>query len=356
MGAVAVGIFDHLDRRRAPLQQIYEERLQLLEAADAAGIDGYHLAEHHATPLGMAPSPGIFLAAASQRTRRIRLGPLVFLLPLYSPLRLLEEICMLDHLSGGRLELGVGRGVSPFELSYHGVDLLRSREMYEEALTLLIRGFTCERLCFDGRYYRCLNVPVELQTLQKPYPPLWYPTSSRDSVRYAARHGMNTVFSGTPESVRVSVDIYRQTWAQHRHDPTRLNAHVAAPKIGISLKLYVAESDQEALRVARPAQQEHYDSLVKLWRDFNVTPSGFTPDLDALLAGNAALVGSPERVREQAARALETSGANYLVCQAQFGEMTHAQALRSLRLFASEVAPSLREQPLAATPATQFQE
>src|SRR5437016_12977750 len=113
MAQVAFGLFDWVDRGEAPLHQLYEERLQLLEAADAAGFFCYHLAEHHATPLGMAPSPGMFLAAAAQRTRRIRLGPLVYLLPLYEPRRLLEEICMLDPLSRGRLDVGVGRGVPP---------------------------------------------------------------------------------------------------------------------------------------------------------------------------------------------------------------------------------------------------
>src|SRR6266540_6984967 len=115
MAQVTFGLFDWIDRGEAPLQQLYAERLQLLEAADAAGFFCYHLAEHHATPLGMAPSPGLFLTAAAQRTRRIRLGPLVYLLPLYHPLRLLQEICMLDHLSRGRLELGVGRGIVPME-------------------------------------------------------------------------------------------------------------------------------------------------------------------------------------------------------------------------------------------------
>src|ERR671930_1558950 len=140
MAQVTFGLFDWIDRGTAPLHQLYEERLQLLEAADAAGFFSYHLAEHHATPLGMAPSPALFLAAAAQRTRRIRLGPLVYLLPLYHPLRLIEEVCMLDHLSGGRLELGVGRGVSPYELGYHGLDPAVTRAMFQEALAVIVAG------------------------------------------------------------------------------------------------------------------------------------------------------------------------------------------------------------------------
>ena len=104
MAQVSFGLFDWVDRGETPLQQLYEERLQLLEVADTAGFFCYHLAEHHATPLGMAPSPALFLTAVAQRTR-LRVGPLVYLLPLYNPLRLIEEVCMLDHISGGRLEL-----------------------------------------------------------------------------------------------------------------------------------------------------------------------------------------------------------------------------------------------------------
>ena len=95
------------------LADTYEQRLQVLAAADALGYWCYHVAEHHGTPLGMAPAPGLFLAAATQRTRRIRLGPLVYLLPLYNPVRLAEEICMLDHLSRGAWSWASGAAPRP---------------------------------------------------------------------------------------------------------------------------------------------------------------------------------------------------------------------------------------------------
>ena len=135
---VQFGIFDWIDRNQLPLPDLYEQRLQCLEYADEAGFYCYHLAEHQATPLGMAPSPGVFLAAATQRTRHIRLGPLVYLLPLYNPLRLAQEICMLDNMSRGRLELGVGRGVSPYELAFYQVTPQQARAMFREALDILL--------------------------------------------------------------------------------------------------------------------------------------------------------------------------------------------------------------------------
>ena len=127
-------IFDHMDRSGEQLAVQYENRLTMLEACDRAGFHGYHLAEHHQTPLGFAPSPSVFLAAAAQRTKNIRLGALVFTLSLYHPLRILDEICMLDHLSKGRLELGLGRGISPIEVNFYGVDAEKSPEIYGEAV------------------------------------------------------------------------------------------------------------------------------------------------------------------------------------------------------------------------------
>src|SRR5215472_17886347 len=127
------GIFDWIDDSRRPPADVYEHRLKMIEYADSAGFWCYHVAEHHGTPLGLAPSPNLFLASAAGRTRRIRLGTLVNVLPLYDPVRLVEEICMLDHLSQGRLELGVGRGGSPTELLNFGVNGVdEARALYME--------------------------------------------------------------------------------------------------------------------------------------------------------------------------------------------------------------------------------
>src|SRR5687767_15104587 len=143
---VQFGIFDWIDRNQLPLLDLYEQRLQWLGYADEAGFYCYHLAEHQATPLGMAPSPSVFLSAAIQRTRRMRLGPLVYLLPLYNPLRLVQEICMLDNMSRGRLEVGVGRGVSPYELAFFNVTPQQARAIFREALGILISGLTSGEL------------------------------------------------------------------------------------------------------------------------------------------------------------------------------------------------------------------
>src|SRR5580698_2164501 len=155
-----IGLFDHVEFGDRPMAQLLDERLQYAEAADAAGIYCLHVAEHHQTPLNMVPVPGVYLGAVARATKRMRLAPLVYLLPLYSPLRLIEEICMLDHLSYGRLDVGVGRGVSPYELKFHKVEHDQSREIFIDAYKYISAGLTTDSLSYKGEHYVYENVPI----------------------------------------------------------------------------------------------------------------------------------------------------------------------------------------------------
>jgi len=158
---VDFGVFDHLDRGGFELGEHYRNRLRLIENYDEIGLYAYHLAEHHGSSLGMAPSPSVFLSAVAQRTQRLRMGPMVYVLPVHEPLRLIEEICMLDQLSGGRLEVGIGRGQSPYELGCFSVGHLEARKRFPEALQVLQLGLT--RL---ARHYG-IDVPSDLPRRRK---------------------------------------------------------------------------------------------------------------------------------------------------------------------------------------------
>jgi alkanesulfonate monooxygenase SsuD/methylene tetrahydromethanopterin reductase-like flavin-dependent oxidoreductase (luciferase family) len=157
------GVFDHVDDSGLPLAEHLEARLRIAETYDRLGFHCYHIAEHHGTPLGLAPSPGILFAALSQRTTRLLFGPLVYLLPIYHPLRLVEEVAMLDALSNGRFQLGIGRGVSPIELGFYGLDMAEQRERYDETLAVLLEGLSSEVLDFKGRFYAYDKVPMALR-------------------------------------------------------------------------------------------------------------------------------------------------------------------------------------------------
>jgi len=337
MGKVSFGIFEWLDRGAVPVQRLYQDRLEMLEIADQAPFFCYHLAEHHGTPLGMAPSPSVFLSAVAQRTRRIRLGPLVYLLPLYDPLRLVEEICMLDQLSGGRLEVGLGRGVSPYELGCFGVDPATTREIFDEALAVIIAALTHDRLTFEGKHYRYADVPMEVKPLQKPYPPLWYPTHNPASIEYAARHGFHYAGLGPAPVLRGAVDAYRKLWNEHRDDPGRINGHVSDPKIGVIRQIVVADGEAAAHDAAKSAHQTWYRSITKLWHDHDDHTYDAVFGWEGAVEYEGILFGTPARVRDQIARLVEISGCNYLACSFAWGSLPREQAERSLRLFIDQV-------------------
>ena len=143
------GVFDHIDDGRARRAGIFGERLALIERYEHAGFHAYHLAEHHGTPLGHGPSPSVFMAADPAHDA-LRLGPLRLLLPLYHPLRLIEEVCMLDHLSDGRLQIGVGAGVSPVEVGFFEVDWDSRRDRFDETFEILLKGLASDELTHHG--------------------------------------------------------------------------------------------------------------------------------------------------------------------------------------------------------------
>jgi alkanesulfonate monooxygenase SsuD/methylene tetrahydromethanopterin reductase-like flavin-dependent oxidoreductase (luciferase family) len=338
------GIFDHLDGNDLPLEDFYAARLKIVEAYDRAGFYCYHLAEHHFTPLGMAPSPSVFLAAVAQRTLRLRFGPLVYALPLHHPLRLIEEICMLDHLSGGRLDIGFGRGSSPIELSLYGEDPAQAQEIYAENLELILQGLTHKVLNFRGKRYSFSDLPMRFEPLQKPHPPLWYGVHSPDSAERAARGALNTVSLGAPDEIAIAIERYRATWNE-------LHPRRSLPKLGLGRFIVVAESDEEALRLARRAYPKWEASFTHLFRAHGKSPSHpRPPDFDALAARGQGVAGSPETVIKFLSSQLAATRCNYVVGQFAFGDLTLDETLLSVALFADEVMPVLKTRNAAPGP------
>ncbi|CAN0426621.1 unnamed protein product, partial [Phaeothamnion confervicola] len=208
------GLWDHFDRSQTPFHKAIDERLAFLVAGDEAGFHAFHVAEHHCTPLNLVPVPGVYLGAVARLTKRMRLGPLCYLLPLYSPLRLLEEIAMLDNMSNGRLDIGVGRGVSPFELNYHNVDPETSREVFAEILDILEKGMTSDRLDHQGKRFSYKNVPIEVKPVQQPHPPIWYPSSNEPGSTFAGERGYNFMTLGPRSLAKKNIDAYKVAYAK----------------------------------------------------------------------------------------------------------------------------------------------
>ena len=330
------GIFDHLDRNHLPLREYYEQRLQVIEAFDRYGFYAYHVAEHHFTPLGMAPSPSVFLSAIAQRTARLRFGTFVYALPVHHPLRVLEEICMLDHMSGGRLEIGFGRGSVPFEISYYGQSAEERQQIYAERLDLILKAFTVDTLTWDGRYDQFTDVPMELKSLQQPHPPLWYGAHSPASAERAARKGLNIVTNDMPANARAIVARYREVWSEAQ-------SAVVLPKMGVVRFIVVADTDETALTIARRAYLRWRASFTYLSELNGALPESplLVESFDALIGQGQAIAGSPDTVRAFLAHQVEDSRVNYIVGQFCFDDLTLGEMLRSVELFAAHVMPAL---------------
>ena len=333
------GVFDHLDASGEPLDEFYEDRLRLAEAYDRVGLHALHVAEHHATPLGLAPSPSVFLASVAQRTRRLRFGPLVYTLALYHPLRLADEICMLDQLSRGRLELGVGRGVSPIEIEHFGFDPAKSQAMYVEAYRAILQALQSRTLRFEGEYYRFKDVPVHLAPFQRPHPPIWYGLSNPESAEFAAQNRFNVVSTAAPKAVRAITDRYREAWARAGNDPARI------PFIGMARHVVIADTEAEALRLARRAYARWWESFFFLWKLRGMTPpfTTYTADFDAVLANGQAIAGTPDQVRDAIAAQAAEAGLNYMLLRFAFGDLKLEESLRSLELFHAKIQPALEK-------------
>ena len=336
------GIFDHVDERQQPLAQMFDERIEFIRAAEDSGFRGYHVAEHHCTPLGMAPSPGVWLSAVARETSTIRFGPMVYLLPLYHPLRLIEEICMLDHLSNGRLEVGVGRGVSPVEIGMFGVDPAESPAMYMEALDLIHRGLTVDKLSFEGKYYQYEDVPMSIKPLQKPVP-FWSASMSPDGQTLAARHGMHSCALGDLKTVKQATDNYKALWTEHAGDPLRQIDAKHQLLVGAYRQVIIADTDAEAEKLAGPVYRDWFDKLIKLWKERNVDAPflGSMGEFEVARKAGLVVVGSPNSVADELNRHAQECGFNYLVAQIAFGNLTHAQEMRSLEHFTKTVIPAM---------------
>ena len=393
--ALQFGVFDHIEPCEGmTLQEIYDLRLLQLERLEAAGFYSYHLAEHHTPAVhSLAPSQNVFLAALSQRTSTLRFGPCVYVLPLHHPIRLIEEISMLDHLSGGRLELGVGRG-GVFEAFFWGQDsdVEVNAARYGETLRCIQEGLSHDELNFHGEFYNFDELPMRLRPQQTPFPPFWY----MRNVETAAIDGMNTIIVGSLDGFEANVRRYREEWERHQGKGA-LTTQGTEPKIGLVNHLLLAETDAAAQREAQPAWESYRwnlgtprrleaerRGLTQFYGDrMNPRPAAAPPrdlpreerrDLDASFeelerrqrranfrggigdghssgagAGFGAIAGSPATIREYMDEYVAT-GANYFVCSFQWGSLSHEQAMRSIELFATEVMPHYTEK-LAAVQA-----
>jgi alkanesulfonate monooxygenase SsuD/methylene tetrahydromethanopterin reductase-like flavin-dependent oxidoreductase (luciferase family) len=332
---VRFGIFDHFELRDEAPSQRYENRLQMIAAADAAGFWCYHKAEHHFTALDTAPSANLLFAAASQRTQHIRLGSLVYLLPFYDPVRLVEEICVLDQLTGGRLEVGIGKGINPVEHELWGHPRAEAKARFDAAFAIVRAGLQEGRLCHNAQHP---EAPLLLEPYQARGPGLWYP----GNYRYAGEHRLHTILGGPAAALVQPAREFAELCAR---PVANWNPGVDHPVLGVTRHVYVAPTDGAALERVQRAFPAYHANLISLWRRYD-EPLPNDPSLggDVALARQMQVLvaGAPATVAEHLRMVSETVGTDYLVCAFTWGDLSHAEAMASLQLFVDEVMPACR--------------
>jgi len=345
-----IGLFDHIEYGERPTAQLFDERLAFIQECDKAGFYCLHLAEHHQTPLNMVPAPGVFLGAVARVTKKIKMGPLVYLLPLYSPLRMIDEICMIDHLSHGRAEIGVGRGVSPFELKYHHIEHDQSRGIFIDAYRCISKGLTTDQLTYKGPHYEFENVPIALKPLQQPYPPFWYGSSGAEGSTWAGEEGLHFVTLGPNPLAKSNIDTFKQAFAKGGGKPAQPKPEFSGGvAMGVTRHIFVDETDEKARAWAKPAMDNHLANLNWLRTKHGVTLTEARmrnvrgQSFEECVDEGTAIAGSPKTVLAELEKHHKQIGFNYLLAYLFLGTMTAEQAMRSLKLFVAEVMPAIEK-------------
>jgi len=336
------GIFSVVDHYPAELSrttgQFYDELLEQAEAADQLGFESFWIAEHHFHEYGAIPRPAVWMAAAAQRTRKIRLGAAVVVLPFDNPLRVAEDYAMVDVISNGRLELGVGSGYLAHEFTGFGMRPEDKRERFDESLEILLRAWTGEKFSYDGRYHSIKDVAINVIPVQKPHPPVSIAVLRNEAAPHVGRKGfplMLIPYASTEQISELSsvVHNYREEFAGSGKDAT-----TARTRFG--LHTHCAQSSQQARAEAKPAIDRYVRTrLYAKQRPF-----------DTLLDKSLVAIGDPNDVVEIVKRYQQCGLTDFLAIT-NFGGMPHKQVLKSMELLATQVQPAFADHlaPAGAT-------
>jgi alkanesulfonate monooxygenase SsuD/methylene tetrahydromethanopterin reductase-like flavin-dependent oxidoreductase (luciferase family) len=338
------GIFDELSTIDGEEQGlVYDAHLDLIFLAERLNYHSYWFAEHHFGADRAAPSPNLLIAAASRVTTKILLGNMINVLPFHNPVRLAEETAMLDHLTHGRLQFGIGRGVRPPEFSRYKVDMGLSREMFVESYEMHKQLWTTSGATTQGRFWSYDDVTIIPPVLQNPYPPVWCTGMSRESARWAAEQGLAfvTSFLGPDETEEIG-DEYREHFQASERWPE--------PYFGVMRHLYISDSEASARDEIGPV----YDRLFHHWLDVALTKKTNVPEsykayperhvrlgnmnLDQLRDEGLILFGGPDEVIEQVTDH-ERRNTDLLMLWVSPWGVSVDRAARCIELFARDVMP-----------------
>ena len=351
----------------------YAEHLVAWEEADRLGYDGIGFNEHHCSPYGLMNSPNLMASAAAQRTKRAKLLIYGNLLPLHEPLRLAEELSMIDCLSGGRLISGFARGI-PREYQVHNVPLAESRARFEEAYEIITRAWTEEVFSYEGKFWSYKDVALWPRPVQRPHPPVWIPvTGSKESIEFAAKHDIPITPGLRPGGLQEDMIRYYAkclTANGHQINPDHLT---------MGLNAYIADSKAQAIKENAPyflyfnrtlfshgnftetslgqaagymspqsvdyVRPENLREVERTRADFR----GMTLD-DVTRMADRLPWGTPQEVIERIISMVDRTGANTIQVMMNAGAMPHEMFIEQIRRFAKDVLPALQAHQVTRVP------
>ena len=345
---------DYQDGQTLP--EAFDEVLKTADLAETLGFDGVWLAERHFSPPGGAAlissigsSPLLMATAIAMRTSRIRIGTAVLLLPLGHPVRMAEEVATLDHLSQGRLDLGIGRSSFPRSYDGYNVPYTESRERFREYLEVMRLAWTQQPFSYTGTFYTCQDLEVVPKPYQQPYPALHHAAASRDTFSTIGTMGLPLLVAliGTAISdLAPMIADYRAAW--------HAAGHPGEGEIRLRLPIYVADTLDQAQAAPCPSVMPYYERLRQGYLRSSQQYEGAeriaratqleTLSYDEVLQERV-VFGTPQHVTERLRTLQQAVSLSGIIIEPNVGGGIHPDLVaRSMELFAREVAPHLRQE------------
>jgi len=325
---------------RSP-QEIYARGIEQAQAAENLGFKNVWLGEHHFSTYGYLSRPVQLATYIAAKTTRIRVGTAVIVVPLHHPLLIAEEVAMLDLLSGGRVDIGLGRGYQRYEFERFGLQLDSSGQLWNESLDVLMKALEGRPFSYEGKLLQIPETSVFPHPVQKPHPPMWITAQSQYSIEAAARRGFNVLTGGfgVPTERLAEFGKFFEQVVQEVKPP---QPH----KVGVQRAVYVTKDPADARDAADHARWNMRVTL-SLRNNYERVENGKAipvpgksePDLDDLLDRHL-VIGTPDTCIRQIRRLRELVGISHFNCSFWFGDLDQTRVLRSMELFAREVMPA----------------
>jgi alkanesulfonate monooxygenase SsuD/methylene tetrahydromethanopterin reductase-like flavin-dependent oxidoreductase (luciferase family) len=323
--------------RDPPFDIFYQNILEEVQLAEDLGWECFWFTEHHFLLYGgPEPNPAVFMAAAAARTSCIHLGSAISILPLHHPIQLAEDYAMVDVLSGGRLEYGIGLGNTASDFPVYGITREESRPRFQEAAEVILKAWTNERFSHDGQFWRFEDVPVYPRPTQQPHPPIWVAGHSPEGLGWAGRHGFNIMTVAHP----FPAERYRPGLAAWREGLAEAGLKPGERHCKLHLRVWVDEDAARAREVAEDAIRRYEE-----WSATGPSLGRYNPDtydFAGMLAEGRNVYGNPDQCIAAIQRSIDNFEFDIFSTTFNFGGIPHEEVKKAMRLFAKEVMPAFK--------------